>query len=139
MSYARFNYLAHTRDHAFLIRRLGPYDYFAVEWGYKPLPGLSPDQEWDELDRLAARQLDEPMLRFGGEDEPAELDPTIMTGVVGDDPIEAGELGLRNLDLAMAMLVEASTQKGRDYARLADLYAALVAQRHQELLAVAKL
>ncbi len=139
MSYARFNYVAQPGDHAYLMPRLGPYDYFAVEWGYKPLPGLSADQEWDALDRLAARQLDEPMLRFGGEDEVAELDPTVMTGVVGDDPIKAGNLGLRNLDLATTMLVEAATEKGRDYVRLAELYAALVGQRHQELIAVAKL
>jgi hypothetical protein len=139
MSYARFNYVAQPGDHAYLMPRFGPYDYFAVEWGYKPLPGLSADQEWDALDRLAARQLDEPMLRFGGEDEAAELDPTVMTGVVGDDPIEAGNLGLRNLDLATTMLVAAATEKGRDYVQLAELYAALVAQRHQELIAVAKL
>jgi hypothetical protein len=139
MSYARFNYVAQPGDQAYLMPRMGPYDYFAVEWGYKPLPGLSADQEWDALDRLAARQLDEPMLRFGGEDEVAEVDPTVMTGVVGDDPIQAGELGLRNLDLATTMLVEAATEKGRDYGRLAELYAALVAQRHQQLLAVAKL
>jgi hypothetical protein len=139
MSYARFNYVAQPGDHAYLTPRFGPYDFFAVEWGYKPLPGLSSDQEWDALDRLAARQLDEPMLRFGGEDEVAELDPTVMTGVVGDDPIEAGNLGLRNLDLAATMLVDATTEKGRDYVRLAELYAALVAQRHQELIAVAKL
>jgi hypothetical protein len=37
------------------------------------------------------------------------------------------------------MLVGAATEKGRDYARLTELYAALVAQRHQELIAVAKL
>jgi hypothetical protein len=139
MSYARFNYVAQPGDHAYLLPRFGPYDYFAVEWGYKPLPGLSSDQQWEALDRLAARQLDEPMLRFGGEDEAAELDPTVMTGVVGDDPIEAGNLGLRNLDLATSMLVEAATAKGRDYVRLAELYAALVAQRNQELVAVAKL
>ena len=79
------------------------------------------------------------MLRFGGEDEPAELDPTVMTGVIGDDPIEAGNLGLRKLDLATNMLVEAATAKGRDYVRLTELYAALVAQRNQELVAVTKL
>jgi hypothetical protein len=121
MSYARFNYVAQPGDHANLIPRFGPYDYFAVEWGYKPLPAVSSDQEWEALDRLAARQLDEPMLRFGGEDEPAELDPTVMTSVLGDDPIEAGNLGLRNLDLATNMLVEAATAKGRDYVRLTEL------------------
>jgi hypothetical protein len=79
------------------------------------------------------------MLRFGGEDEAADVDPTVMTSIVGADPLEAGDLGLRNMDRAAGMLVEASSRKGRDYVRLTELYAALVAQRHQELLAVAKL
>ena len=139
MSYSRFNYVAQPGDNARLIPRLGPYDFFAMEWGYQSLPGLGPDQEWPVLDRLAARQVDEPMLRFGGEDDVAESDPTIMTGVVGADPIEAGDLGLRNLDRAAGMLVEASMRKGRDYVRLTELYAALIAQRHQELMAVARL
>ena len=139
MSYARFNYVAQPGDQAYLLPRLGPYDHFAVEWGYKPFPGLSADQEWDALDRLAARQVDEPMLRFGGEDKVAEQDPSIMTGVLADDPIEAGRLGLRNLDRATAMLIDAATIRGQSYARLAELYAAVLAQRRRELVAVAKL
>ena len=79
------------------------------------------------------------MLRFGGEDKVAEHDPSIMTGVLGDDPIEAGRLGLRNLDRASALLVDAATIRGQSYARLAELYAAVVAQRRRELVAVAKL
>jgi hypothetical protein len=139
MSYARFNYVAQPRDQAYLLPRLGPYDFFAVEWGYKPLSGLSAEQEWDALDRLAARQVDDPMLRFGGEDKVAEQDPSIMTGVLAEDPIEAGRLGLRNLDRVTAMLVDAASMKGQGYERLGELYAAVVAQRRRLLVAVAKL
>ena len=139
MSYARFNYVAQPGDGAYLLPKVGPYDYFALEWGYKPLPGLNADEEWEALDRMAARQIGEPMLRFGGEDDVAELDPTVMTSVLGADPIEAGELGLRNIDRAAGLLIDAATQTGRDYTRLTELYHALVAQRDKELFAVAKL
>jgi Met-zincin/Domain of unknown function (DUF5117) len=139
MSYARFNYVAQPDDHASLLPRLGPYDYFAIEWGYKTLLDRDSDQEWDALDRLAARQVDDPMLRFGGEDEAALLDPTVMTGVLGDDPIDAGDLGLRNLDRTASILVQAATRKGHGYGHLQEIYGELVAQRSQELLAVARL
>jgi hypothetical protein len=139
MSYARFNYVAQPGDNAHLLPMFGPYDYFAIEWGYKPLPGASPEDEWQELDRLASRQIEDPMLRFGGEDAAAELDPTVNTGVLGSDPVEAADLGLRNVDRAASMLLEAATEQGRDYTRLTELYEALVAQRHAELAAVAKL
>lgn len=139
MSYARFNYVAQPGDDAQLVPKFGPYDYYAVEWGYKPLPGLTADEEWPVLDRMAARQIEEPMLRFGGEDEVADMDPEVMTVVLGADALEATELGLRNIDRGARLLIDASSQLGRDYTRLTELYQALVAQRDKELFAVAKL
>ena len=117
-SYGRFNYVAQPGDGAGLMPRFGPYDFFAIEWGYKPLPGRSPKDEWPALDGMAARQVQEPMLRFGGEDEAARLDPTVTAYVLGSDPIAAADLGLRNVDRVMDILVPASTQRGRDYALL---------------------
>ncbi len=78
MSYARFNYVAQPGDGAGLLPRFGPYDYFAIEWGYKVFPqSLTPDEELELLDEIAARQVTNPLLRFGGEDAAAEFDPTV--------------------------------------------------------------
>ncbi|MFN0314034.1 MAG: zinc-dependent metalloprotease, partial [Burkholderiales bacterium] len=137
MSYARINYVAQPGDGAALLPRFGPYDFFAIHWGYHPLPGMT--GEWAELDRLAARQTEEPMLRFGGEDEAADIDPSVTTHVLGSDPVVAADLGLRNVDRTMELLVPASTRLGRDYTRLGELYEALVTHRHRQLEAVARL
>jgi hypothetical protein len=83
--------------------------------------------------------MEDPMLRFGGEDEAAALDPSVTRNVVGADPIEAADRGLRNIDRAMDMLIPATTQRGRDYTRLASMYEALVAHRYRQLDAVAKI
>ena len=140
MSYARFNYVAQPGDGAALLPTFGPYDYFAIEWGYKQFSkSMMTDDEWAELDRMAARQIEDPLLRFGGEDAVAPLDPTISTQVLGSDPIRAADLGLRNADRVMAMLIPATTQLGKDYTRLAEMYQALLANRNNELSAVAKL
>ena len=133
------NYVAQPGDGASLLPRFGPYDFFAIEWGYKPLPGLSPDEEWPTLDRMAARQVTEPMLRFGGEDEAALIDPTVTTAVIGSDPIAATDLGLRNVDRVMRILVSATTTEGRDYTQLAEAYEVLVMHRYRQLDAVARL
>ena len=138
-SYGRMNYVAQPGDGARLLPRFGPYDFFAVEWGYKPLPALSPNDEWPALDRMAARQVDEPMLRFGGEDEAASVDPTVTSYVIGSDPIAAADLGLRNVDRVMDILIPASTSLGRDYAQLGELYDVLVMHRYRQLDAVARL
>jgi hypothetical protein len=71
--------------------------------------------QWPELDKLAARQVDDPTLRFGGENDSASLDSTVNTQVLGSDPIEATEMGLRNIDRVMPMLIPATTNLGQPY------------------------
>lgn len=91
------------------------------------------------LDRLAARQIDEPMLRFGGEDAAAQVDPAVTGYTLGSDPIAAADLGLRNVDRLMDVLVPATSRLGHDYSHMASLYEDLVAHRHRQLAAVARL
>ena len=140
MDYGRFNYVAQPGDGANLIPIIAPYDKFAIEWGYKPVPNAkSPDDEKRALDLIAARQVAEPMLRFGGEDLVAQSDPTVQTEDLGSDPIEATRYGLMNIDRIAKMLVPATTKYGEDYDLLRDTYADLVSQRTRELVHVTKL
>jgi hypothetical protein len=151
MDYSRLNYVAQPGDNAYLLPRFGPYDFFAIEWGYKPFTQIavvdgkrvrqpmSSDSEWSQLDQLAAQQTTNPLLRFGGEDDAAAVDPQVNTHVLGNDPIEAADLGLRNIDRVMPLLIPGTTQIGGSYARMSEMYEALIAQRHRELMAVAKL
>ena len=151
MDYSRLNYVAQPGDNAYLLPKIGPYDYFAIEWGYKPLmqiafvdgkrvtQPMNSDAEGGRLDQLAAQQITNPMLRFGGEDDAAAVDPQVNTNVVGSDPIEAADLGLRNIDRVMPMLIPGTTQLGSSYTRMAEMYETLITQRLRELMAVAKL
>ncbi len=140
MSYARFNYVAQPGDGAGLVPKFGPYDYFAVEWGYKVFAAdVTPDEELVLLDEIAARQVSNPLLRFGGEDAAAEVDPSVYSNVLGADAIAAGDLGLRNIDRVMSFIVPATTRTGEGYEKLSTMYEALVQQRHRELVYVSRL
>lgn len=140
MDYGRFNYVAQPGDNARLIPKIGPYDKFAIEWGYKPLPGKNrPEDEKSELDRIAARQVNDPMLRFGGENETAEADPSVQSEDLGSDPIEATYLGLKNINRVVPLLIPATTKFGEDYELLGEMYGQLLGQRQRELSHVAKL
>lgn len=141
MSYARFNYVAQPGDNAQLFPKFGPYDYFALDWGYRQIGdgGMGCDDEWPVLDGMAAAQVQDRLLHFGGEDDIAALDPSINTNVLSSDPVAAADLGLRNIDRTAALLLPATTRLGRDYTMLADMYYALVQQRHRQLAAVAKI
>ncbi len=139
MAYGRFNYVAQPEDKVKqLVPVVGPYDYFAIDWGYKPIAGVkSPEAERSTLDQWAARQLAEPWLRFGGEDGPATVDPTVKTENVGDDSLEATALGLRNLDRVLENLIAATTTTGEDFSLLQDAYKAVLLHRRNWFNAVA--
>lgn len=142
MSYGRFNYVAQPEDKIdpkHLIPKLAPYDYFAIEWGYKPIPGAkTPEDEKPTLDEWAARQIDNPFLRFGGEDGPATVDPTVLTENIGNDPVQATACGLKNLDRVLDHLIAATTEKGEDYSLLEEAYNEIYRHRANWFGAVAK-
>jgi len=139
MSYGRFNYVAQPEDKVKqLIPILAPYDYFAIEWGYKAIPGVKKSEdERAALDKWASRQIDEPFLRFGGEDGPATVDPTVKTENIGSDSIKATELGLKNLDRVLEQLVAATTNVGEDFSLLEDTYKTINSHRGNWFRAVA--
>ncbi|MDZ7813898.1 MAG: zinc-dependent metalloprotease [Ideonella sp.] len=65
---------------------LGAYDYWAVEYAYRPLDAKN---EAAELARIAARST-EPALAFADDadaDGPAGVDPTVNRFDLGDDPL----------------------------------------------------
>jgi hypothetical protein len=151
MDYARMNYVAQPGDNAYLLPKFGPYDYFAIDWGYRQFTEtvvkdgkkvtqlLSSDAEVPKLDELAAKQVNDPMLRFGGEDDSAVLDPKVNTNVIGGDPIAAADFGLRNIDRVVPMMIPATTTLGGSYQPLHEMWDGLIAQRHRELGAVVKM
>jgi hypothetical protein len=67
---------------------LGPYDYWAIEYAYKPLaPGSTPAEQEADLQRIAARSPD-PLLAYGtDEDNLLGLDPESLVFDLGNDPL----------------------------------------------------
>jgi hypothetical protein len=121
MDYGRFNYVAQPGDGARLVPMVGPYDKFAIEWGYKPiLSATNPAEEKPELDRMASRQVNDPKLRFGS----ARFggDPSQQSEDLGDDGVEATRFGLKNLRRVMGYLEKAATKPGEDYTDLDSAY-----------------
>jgi len=132
MDYGRFNYVAQPGDGARLMPVVGPYDKFALEWGYKPIPGANdPEDEKRELDLIAARQVTDPTLRFGANS--FGFDPSQQTEDLGSDSVEATRLGLRNLRRVMTYLIPATVRFGEDYTDLGAFYGNVWGQYNTEL------
>src|SRR5262245_34339689 len=62
MSYGRYNYVAQPDDNVkCLIPVVGPYDFFAINWGYRPIDkAKTADEEKKTLDEWASEQLKNP-------------------------------------------------------------------------------
>ncbi len=133
MDYARYNYVAQPGDSACLMQGIGPYDFFAIDWGYRRIPGAaSPDAERPVLDSLARLQDANPYFRWIGDGDP--VDPRIITEALGDDPVKASGYGVRNIKRLVPMLIPATTTDKLDnYDRLEELYGELINQWAREM------
>jgi len=70
---------------AYVEPTIGPYDYWAVEYAYRPLPK---ETENDELSRIAARGATDPLLAFSSDEESvAGLDPDASQFDLGTDTL----------------------------------------------------
>lgn len=131
MDYARFNYVAQPEDgirRELLYPRIGDYDNWAIEWGYRRFPELTtPEAEADTLnrwiiDRLAAN----PRLWFGTETNPN--DPREQNEDLGDNQMRANELGIKNLKFVLAGIPEWTRTPNEGYGDLKELYREVMGQ-----------
>ena len=121
MDYARFNYVAQPGDNITVMNPgIGPYDKYAVEWGYRPiLDARTPDAEKKTLDQWIRAKEGERMYRFG---DPSGTDPGSQTEDLGDNSMRASEYGIANLKRIVPELIKYSYREGADYAQLREMY-----------------
>lgn len=130
MDYSRFNYVAQPEDNialADIVPGVGPYDKFAIMWGYTPIPGArSPDAERPTLDQWARAQDTVPWYRFSENNEGGY---GTLSEAVGDaDPVKSTTLGFKNLRRVVTYISAAATQPGEDNDDLRELYDRTVGQ-----------
>ncbi|EHR71934.1 hypothetical protein BurJ1DRAFT_3119 [Burkholderiales bacterium JOSHI_001] len=120
MEYAPINLARPGEPATFAFQtNLGPYDFWAIEYAYKPLPaGSTAQEEAAELQRIAARSS-EPQLAYGtDEDNALGLDPESLQMDLGDDPVVFAN---KRLDIARDLF---KRQESRQLKTTAD-YAVL--------------
>lgn len=125
MDYARFNYVAQPGDDACLMPLVGPYDKFAIEWGYRPRPGTDRYSELEALRDFVVDAQEDPVYLFSS---PTGADPSALTEAIGDDAMRASDLGVENLKRITDQLVDWTFEEGEDYAQLEELYNNVVSQ-----------
>lgn len=131
MDYARFNYVAQPEDNISekgIFPRIGAYDKWAIEWGYKWLPQFdSAEKESPYLNRWIIERLkNDKQLFFGGEEQ--STDPRSQSEDLGDDPVLAGTYGLKNLKRILPRLKEWTKEPNEGYENWRTIYTELLKQ-----------
>ncbi|MES2356375.1 MAG: zinc-dependent metalloprotease [Pseudomonadota bacterium] len=80
------------RQGAFSMSTLGPYDYWAIEYAYKPIPA---QQEADELKKIASRGVESQLAYSTDIDAAESIDPEVNTTDIGQDTLNFAEKRLR--------------------------------------------
>ena len=119
MDYARFNYIAQPGDENIrFVRQLGPYDDYAIDWGYRYFSDQTPESEKVLLNEMVDKKSMDPVYMFGS----GGNDPDTQTENIGDDPIKASEYGLKNLKIVAKNIDKWTTTEGQSYDDLNELY-----------------
>ncbi len=131
MDYARQNYIAQPGDGlqgADFIRQIGPYDHYAIEWGYRVIPeAATPEAEEPILDDWIMERAGDPTYRFVPFRFPFS-NPDAQTEDLGDDPVKASGYGIANLKRVLPNLIEWTARPGEDWSDLEELYGEIISQ-----------
>ncbi|SEJ10883.1 protein of unknown function [Cyclobacterium xiamenense] len=131
MDYARFNYIAQPEDEGVhLYPEVGPYDKYAIAWGYRPIPeAKTPEEEQAILDQWIREKQGDPVYRYGRQGNP--YDPSTQSEDLGNDAMKASAYGIENLKRIVPNLIEWTAEEDKpfkDYSDLQELYGQVLAQ-----------
>lgn len=130
MDYARFNYVAQPEDgisEAGLFPRIGIYDDWSIEWGYRWLPQYTPEEEIPVLSKQVVEKLAaDKRYTFGTETD--SNDPRNQSEDLGDNAMKAGAYGIKNLQRIVPNLLTWTKEDEKDYTNAKTMYYEVASQ-----------
>ncbi len=130
MDYSRFNFVAQPGDNIpreLLFPRLGHYDEWAIEWGYRRFPEIDDAQkELPKINSWIIEKTKDTRYYFGTEGSPN--DPRYQAEDLADNQMKSCELGIKNLKFIMDSLMLWTTESGKDYENLRTLHNEVISQ-----------
>jgi Met-zincin/Domain of unknown function (DUF5117)/Domain of unknown function (DUF5118) len=130
MDYARFNYVAQPEDNITapgLYPRIGEYDKWAIEWGYRMIPeAKNAADEVATLDKWIESKANDKRYYFGRQGQPD--DPRDQSECIGDNAMKASNYGIKNLQRIVPNLAAWTKEPNEGYQALANMYMQAVSQ-----------
>jgi hypothetical protein len=130
MDYARFNYVAQPEDNISskgLYPRIGDYDKWAIEWGYKYFPDTkTAAADVATLNKMTIEAAKNRRLWFGTESNAD--DPHSQNEDLSDNAMKASTYGIKNLKVILTNLPAWTKGANEGYDDLATMYGQLTTQ-----------
>jgi hypothetical protein len=130
MDYARFNYVAQPEDNITapgLYPRIGEYDKWAIEWGYKLIPeAKTAADEVPILDKWIEAKANDKRYYYGRQGQPD--DPRDQSECIGDNAMVASTYGIKNLQRIVPNLAAWTKEPNEGYDNLAKMFTQAVTQ-----------
>jgi hypothetical protein len=130
MDYARFNYVAQPEDKINskgLYPRIGDYDKWAIEWGYKYFPDTkTAAADVATLNKMTLEAAKNRRLWFGTESNAD--DPHSQNEDLSDNAMKASTYGIKNLKVILNNLPAWTKSANEGYDDLATMYGQLTTQ-----------
>jgi len=126
MDYARFNYVAQPGDGVKnIFPKIGAYDRFAIEFGYRYKANITPEQDRDWWESHIQEKSKDPLYFYGKQ---GSMDPRAQSEDLGNDPVKAGEYGIANLKYILPNLEKWTFEKNGSLEDTKELYKDVVTQ-----------
>ncbi len=137
MDYSPVNIVAAgVKQPAYYTTTIGPYDYWAIEYGYKPITG----EENPELLKIAIRS-GEAGLDYGTDEdtESSDPDPGSNRFDLGKDPIAYAQRQIATVNAILPKILERTVEPGEGFQRARQAFGVLLGEHYRTTSFAAKL
>ncbi|MBT6919288.1 MAG: zinc-dependent metalloprotease [Planctomycetaceae bacterium] len=112
--------------------QLGAYDFWAIDYGYRPVGGNSPESEKAALRKIASRSGESDLAFATDEDTmPGDPDPLSNRYDLGDDPIAFAQQRSKVVQELIPQLIERFTADDAGYERVRQAFGVLLSAHGQ--------
>lgn len=137
MDYAPVNINpAGTKQSAYYTTTIGPYDYWAIEYGYKVISG----DENTELAKIAARS-GEPGLDYSTDEDTESRDPDPLSNRfdLGKDPVAYAQRQMTAVNALMPKILDRAVENGEGYQRVRQAFGLLFGEYYRAAMFASRL
>jgi len=123
-----------TKQGEYFQSTIGAWDYWVIEYGYRPINANTPDEELLVLQKIATRS-NEPELIYGTDEDAYDfgqysvsVDPECLTWDLSDDPLAWSVMQVERTKDLWKQLEERSLFEGRSYVYLRQGFSSSLGQ-----------